>query len=71
MHTFDRNVPIKASLARNPGSDVVRVLLILGTFAATGAGLSALSTDPDPALQPSAQIDTIEDWHGNVARSGR
>ena len=71
MHTFDHTVPTKPSLARIRNSDAFRVLLILAVFAATGVALSVLANDPGLATQPSAQAAGIEDWHGNVARSGR
>lgn len=71
MHTYHHTVPLKRSHAVKPKSDAFRVVLILAVFAATGAGLSVLATDPGLATQPSAQAAAIEDWHGNVARSGK
>lgn len=71
MHIYHHTVPTNPGLARTPKSDAFRVVLILAVFAATGAGLSVLATDPGLATQPSAQAAAIEDWHGNVARSGK
>lgn len=71
MHTFDHTVPTKPSLARILNSDVFRVALILAVFTATGMAFLVLANDPGLATQPSAQATGIEDWHGNVARSGR
>ncbi len=71
MHTFDHTLPTKRNLTRIPQSDTFRVLLILAIFVATGVGISVLARDPGLVTQPSAQAAGIEDWHGNVARSGR
>ncbi|MCV2869890.1 hypothetical protein OEW28_14755 [Defluviimonas sp. WL0002] len=59
----------------NPGiggsqrSDLVRVLLILALFAATGLGISVFADDPDHSARGRPEV--IEDWHGIVARSTR
>ncbi|WP_121061613.1 hypothetical protein [Chachezhania antarctica] len=71
MHTVDHTVPTKPDLERIRESDTFRVALILAVFAATAMALSALSNDFGLATQPSAQAAGIEEWHGNVARSGR
>jgi hypothetical protein len=46
-------------------------LVILSIFVATGIGLSAFAKDPGLATQPHTHAAGSEDWHGNVARSGR
>ena len=71
MHTYHHTFAVKRSLARTPKPDAFRILLILAVFAATSAGLSVLDKDHGVATQPSAQAAAIEDWHGNVARSGK
>ncbi|MCR8827861.1 hypothetical protein [Pseudosulfitobacter koreensis] len=71
MHTVDHTGPMKSDFERIRKSDTFRVALILAVFAATAMALSALSSDFGLATQPSAQAAGIEDWHGNVARTGR
>lgn len=71
MHTYHQTVSTKRNLTRIPQSEAFRILLILAIFVATSIGLSAFAKDPGIAAQPSTQAAGIEDWHGNVARSGR
>ena len=69
MHTFHHTVPSNPVIDPLPRSDAFWILLILAVVATTGTGFSILASDPDRPSQPSATAG-LEDWHGNVARSG-